>query len=70
MAHGQRMLEMGHARELLATWHHREDTPERRQWLRDALARTEKVYGINAPNRIRNYMRVIQNDNDLHKKSD
>ena len=64
MAHGQKMLEMAHARELLATWHWREDTPERRQWLRDALARTEKVYGPGAPERVRKYMRVIQDDND------
>jgi len=70
MAHGQRMLEMAHARELLCTWHHREDTPQRRQWLRDALARTEKVYGANAPERIRKYMRVIQDDNDSCQKID
>ena len=65
MAHGQRMLEMAHARELLCTWHSKEDTPQRRQWLRDALARTEKFYGANAPARIRRYMRVIQDENDL-----
>lgn len=64
LARDQQILEMAHARELLCTWHWREDTPERRQWLRDALARTEKVYGLNAPERIRKYMRVIQDDND------
>lgn len=64
MAHAQQTLEMAHARELLCTWHWKEDTPERRQWLRDALARTEKVYGANAPTRIRGYMRVIQDQND------
>lgn len=56
---------MAHARELLCTWHSKEDTPQRRQWLRDALARTEKFYGANAPARIRGYMRVIQDENDL-----
>ena len=64
MAYTQQALEMAHARELLCTWHHREDTPERRQWLRDALARAEKFYGANAPERIRRYMRVIQDEND------
>ena len=63
MAHGQRMLEMAHARELLATWHWKGEKSDRNKWLRDALGRAEKVYGPGGPDRIRKYMRVIEDEN-------
>lgn len=63
MAHGQRMLEMAHARELLATWHWKGEKSDRNQWLRDALCRAEKFYGAGSPDRIRKYMRVIEDEN-------
>lgn len=63
MAHGQRMLEMAHARELLATWHWKGEKSDRNQWLRDALCRAEKFYGAGGPDRIRKYMRVIEDEN-------
>lgn len=58
LAHGQRMLEMGEARDLLNTWHRFKN----KEWVRDALARTEKYYGVGAPERIRKYMRQIQDE--------
>lgn len=63
MAHGQRMLEMAYARELLATWHWKGEKSDRNKWLRDALGRAEKVYGPGGPDRIRKYMRVIEDEN-------
>lgn len=63
MAHGQRMLEMAHARELLTTWHWKGEKSDRNQWLRDALCRAEKFYGAGGPDRIRKYMRVIEDEN-------
>lgn len=58
LAHGQRMLEMGEARSLLHTWHRSRNN----EWLKDALGRTEKTYGAGAPERIRKYMRQIQDE--------
>lgn len=56
-------LEMAVARELLTTWHWQKDNLNRNMWLRDALGRTEKFYGRGSPERIRKYMRVIEDEN-------
>lgn len=55
-------LERGAARELLNNWHWRAGDSSRSLWLRDALERQEKFYGQGSAERIRRYMREIEDE--------
>lgn len=59
-----RRLEMAKARELLDTWHWKAGDNNRGRWLADQLSGTEKFYGPGAPDRIKKYMRVLQDERD------
>jgi hypothetical protein len=66
--HSREMLERAMAKDLLELWHFKGkagvDNRSRSEWLVEALRRTEKDFSTGSSERIRQWMRVLQNEAD------